>query len=132
MNFHLLDACILLTIQACEKKDNGASLRDIIGFYDYINHDILTWEELNASVLKLKATGQVTLQGQFLRAGAEYHAWWTAQFGAKKRINIAKETQATLGYLNELTVPGTSPVISAIIDPDDFQQALADYINKSN
>ncbi|HNT74045.1 MAG TPA: hypothetical protein PKH77_03380 [Anaerolineae bacterium] len=58
------DAWILLAIlySRCEK---GADLRAIIGAADYINHAILTYEELRDGLVRLRAAGYIREQDGF-------------------------------------------------------------------
>jgi hypothetical protein len=62
------DAWLLLAILYCGKA--GGDLRSILATADYINHSVMTYEELSGGLARLKSAGHIEERdGKYLATG---------------------------------------------------------------
>lgn len=129
MTFEFKDAWLLHSIYASEKPELGADLRDIIAYADYVNHDILTYAELAASLPKLLIIGLVVQLNKNLVTTDIYKAWWASKFENKKTIYVLKALDDAKTFLNSSfeTAELLEITVAINIQQQDWDRAYADY-----
>lgn len=119
-------AWILQCIYHAEQGD-GATLRDIIAYADYINHAILTYEEINDGVQGLSKLGLVTRVGEKFVTSLIFKTWWKEKFKKKKHVDAMKE----LGEIGEFLEGQEQRFVvlkSISVDRSAFEYALKTYL----
>ena len=129
MTFDFKDTWLLHSIYASEKPELGADLRDIIAYADYVNHDILTYEELAASLPKLLSIGLVVQLDKKLATTNIYKTWWASKFEKKKSIYVLKALDDAKIFLNSTFETAELPEITVAINiqQQDWDKSYADY-----
>lgn len=132
MSFSFTDAWLLHAIHVNERPDLGAELIDIIAYADYINHAVLTYEELTDALPRLLHAGLVVQLGQRLAAADGYKNWWDQQYAGRKRINFIKALGDVEIYLNSTFGTAVLPDIDIPINiqQQDFTAAVEKYLRR--
>jgi len=101
MTFKYSDALLLGAIKLSEKKENGATLTDIVMYVDYINHAIITYSELVTGTKKLKTIRLIRERNKRFQTTDKFDIWWTRNYGQKSRFGLLKAMDEIEQYLNE-------------------------------
>ncbi|GAB3532957.1 hypothetical protein GCM10027443_17500 [Pontibacter brevis] len=59
MNFSNFDCLLIQSVYHSEKGEEGVALANLIGYIDYVNHSIITYQELTESIELAKACGLI-------------------------------------------------------------------------
>lgn len=121
-----MDAVILQCIAQNESKTRGASLESIIGFADYINHAVLTYEEFRLGISKLEGAELVSIKGDLFYTTALFKSWRKKKF--KKNVSVDKEYQEIKTFLSTIQV--TQVAATDIISEEDFNAVIKGYLQK--
>ena len=131
MTIKFSDAWLIQSVLHAEKENEGAALPDLIAYADYVNHAVMTYEEFNEGLGKLKALNLVNEKGKALETTQEFKSWWDKEFASRKRIYVLKELELIESYLKKLsdgiklTDEDNKEVL---ISETDFQIAVDKYI----
>ena len=95
------DAWLLQSILHAEKDKQGAELTDILAYADYVNHEIITYEEFEEGLVKLIALKLVVERGNKLETVMKFKNWRDKKIASMRRIYVQKELEMIEEYLNE-------------------------------
>lgn len=98
MEFSDTHSIVIQSVFRSEKGEEGACLLDIIGYFDYVNHAILTYQEFSESVEAAKACGLVEINEGKLKTTDTLKKW---KNGLPKKLSIQKENLELRSYLNK-------------------------------
>lgn len=118
-------AWILQCIYHAEKAD-GATLRDIVAYADYINRAILTYEEINDGLQDLSKRGLVTQVGEKFVTSSVFKTWRKEKFKKKGHVDTMKELGEIGKFLERNTIVDASVILS--VDPVSFGNAVNVYL----
>ena len=132
MQFTSIDALLLHAIYVNEIPGFGATLLDIIGYGDYIDHSVLEYAEMSASLAKLLPVGLVVQLDKKLGVTVLYRTWWDATFAGKTRIDVQKALLEIKTYLNSTFETSLMPEVPVMlnIQPMDFSKTLDIYLKR--
>jgi hypothetical protein len=132
MEFEYSDAWLLEAIKLSETSDKGATLTDIIGAADYINHAIMTNSEFASGIRKLKSIGLIIEQDKQLRTTDKFNEWWTRKYGRKSRFGVLKAMDEIERYLNKnyRTAEESTEGKDTQITEADLKLATAEYLKQ--
>ncbi len=97
MKFSKTHSLVIKSVFHSEKGEEGASLLDIIGYVDYVNHAILTYQEFTESVESAKACGLVEINEGKLKTTDTFKNW---KYGLTQKLSIEKENIELQSYMN--------------------------------
>ncbi len=134
MTFDHSDALLLESIKLSQSDDDGASLLEIIKWFDYINHAIITYQEFVSGTEKLKSLGLVREQSKRLWTTDIFESWWAKKYGTKSRFGLLKAMEEIEKYLNgdfgkhqqKLDYGATN------FTKDDFEQSKTEYLKRAD
>ena len=122
------DILILQCIYNCEDKKTGADLRRIIGFADYINHAIITYDEFVSCITKFSALGLLVQRDDHLHTTSTFKNWWKKKFKGKKTVSASKEYNEMATYLRSYESSDVDPsAISILISHVKFKEVVKTY-----
>ena len=130
MTFDHSDALLLESIKLSQSDDEGATLLDIIKWFDYINHAIVTYQEFVSGTEKLKSLGLIREQSKKLWTTDIFESWWAKKYGTKSRFGLLKAMEEIEKYLNrdfgkhEQQLDGGATNFTK----DDFEKSTTDYL----
>jgi hypothetical protein len=129
-----IDALILQSIYHSEEKTKGAELRDIIAYSDYVNHAILTFDELSNGLRNLNSLNLLVPNKKTFKTSSTFKKWWKTKFGKRSRIYVLKEAEEIEKYLISLTEKKSSATDAAQVDITEAEYKLAvnSYLNDAN
>lgn len=138
MTFEYSDALLLQSIKFSEQVDQGATLTDIVQASDYIDHSIMTYNELINGTKKLKQIGLVVEHNKRLQTTKTFKDWWTKKYKDKKRIVIIKALEEVKAYLDktyattENEVTAKTEFVKVDLDNaiEDYQKLTSDILEK--
>jgi hypothetical protein len=130
MTFTFTDAWLLESIFNSEKKKEGALLRDIIGYSDYVNHAIIEWNDYKSSLPKLLQAGLVVQSAKTLSTTKKYMTWRTKKYKGKKRIYAADVMNDACGFMNETFkhLSSENAGYSLNLTEEDFSSEIKKYL----
>lgn len=128
------DAWVLLAILYAGRA-RAASLREIIAAADFINHAILTYEELAGGLARLSRAGTIRRQGETgFQPSPAVRAYYEKNTGPKGRVQ--QDLELISSYIGAGPWrAGKDPRNAAqensvrYIDRDAFERAVASYLN---
>lgn len=120
-----MDAVILQCIAQNESSTRGASLESIIGFADYINHTVLTYNEFSSGINKLEGAELVSMKDNLFYTTALFKSWRKKKI--KKNVSVDKEYQEIKIFLNTIQVTQTG---TSLIPIDKFNAVIEAYLQK--
>lgn len=120
--FSSIDGIIL---QCLGQTDKGTTLSAIIGFVDYINHTIITYDELLSALTKLVSAGLVLQDGNDFKTSPIYDDWHKKKF--KKRPSMNKEYQEIMKFLSTIEVFQNK---SIVLSKEKFDEIVQVYLNR--
>lgn len=122
------DPWVMLALLIGESQD-GASLRNIIAAADYINHAVLTYEELAGSLAHLMRAGYVEKQAGQFRATPVIRSFYTRT--TKPRRSIWKDWQDVEHFLqtNEVVAIATRLAPSRVVSRAAYERAVRAYLS---
>lgn len=123
--FNSIDVVILQCIAQNESKTRGASLESIIGFADYINHAVLTYEEFRSGISKLEGAELVSTKDDLFYTTAFFKSWRKKKF--KKNVSVDKEYQEIKTLLDSIQVSQTG---TSLISLENFNAVIEAYLQK--
>jgi hypothetical protein len=124
-------AAIVLQAIHYSRFENGASLRDIISYGDYINHAIFTFSELSDAVSDLEQLKMIRLAKENLSTTDLFDGWHKDTFKTKVKIRPLKELSQIEKYLKDCWTKIEYPSAGNIkIKEEHFRQALDEYAEK--
>ena len=108
---------------------NGADLKTIIAYIDYVDHSIISWKELSAGLIKLMKIGAVIEKNKKLFLSGKFKAWWIRYNQNKKSLTVLKQVDNVNGYLDKTYSAIRDHVHHKKIEltERDFLQALKEY-----
>jgi hypothetical protein len=122
------DAWVLLSILYSENEtESGASLSAIISTADYINHAILMYEELNGSLIRLRAAGHIEEHEGKYRATENTRSAYL-KF-TKSRRAVWKDFKDVEQYLNASAHVEQDALPSAI-ERAEYEAAVKAYLQR--
>ncbi len=129
--FTSTDALIVYSVYRPLNVEEVVGFKDIILFYDYINHDVLSYEELNERVNRLQAIGWLEVKQDGLRTTQKYHQWRSETFKNKKPPSVQKEIKeiTTCLQLNGSVLPTTACAVVSL-DRANFEKARQQYLSR--
>ena len=129
MKFNYYDSCLLTAICLTAGNKNGTDLKGIISYIDYLDHSIITWNEVSSGLSKLKKIGAITEKDQHLFLSAKFNKWWTKTYLTKKNIRAAKQVDEVNEYLDKTysATQGNHTVVKIKLSEEDFHAALKEY-----
>lgn len=124
------DALILQSIYHSEEKTKGTELRNIIAYADYVNHAILTFDELSNGLRNLSTLNLILQNKTTFKTSAEFKKWWRTRFGKKPRIYVLKEAEEIEKYLISLNEKKSSAAPAQVdITEAEYKLAVNSYLN---
>jgi hypothetical protein len=101
----MITSLILLSIWHSQKKpDKFATLYDIISMSDYLNHVILSLDEINSSANKLVFLDLINYNDNHFHTTSSFDAWFLNQKFNTERPNYNKEWKAIDDFLKQLEI----------------------------
>jgi hypothetical protein len=101
----MITSLILLSIWHSQKKpDKFASLHDIISMSDYLNHVILSLDEINTGTNKLIFLDLINYNDNLFQTANSFDAWFLNQKFNTERPNYNKEWKAIDDFLKQLEI----------------------------
>lgn len=128
MEFSITHFLVIQSIFYSEKGEEGASLLDIIGYVDYANHAILTYQEFTESVESAKACGLVEISEGKLKTTDTFKNW---KNGLPKKLSIQKENLELQSYLNKNCKKGDRVNGIPGFSVGEFNAVLEEYLKES-
>lgn len=128
------DALILYSVFRSGNFNRQVGIADIISFCDYINHDVLTFEELSESLLRLKATGWVEVRRNSVMTTHSFHTWRDEKFHGKRTVSVHRELKEIESYLNSnFSQRAHSPQgqLALPLDQMEFEKTQQRYLSVS-
>lgn len=132
MKFTSTDAWLLQAVFRTEGQ-NGAKLKDVIGYADMTNHAIITYKEFSESLTRMASVSVMRYEDGILKTSDELKSWHEKKTKGKTSFVILKEMNDFQKYLNT-TFEGTdSPQTPAMaITEEQFRAAVDQYLNVAN
>jgi hypothetical protein len=122
------DAWLLLAILYAGGAE-AASLRAIIAAADFINHAILSYEELAGGLERLARAGAIRRQGEDIRPSPAVRAYYEKVSRPQGRVH--KDLELISGYLRAGSPAGPADHrdFAGLVDRAAFERAVEDYLN---
>jgi len=124
------NALLLCSIFHTE-QENGATLQDIIGYADFANHAIMTFEEFNNGIKYLLQINLVNVINKKIFVNKSFKEWHYNKYNDKERYFIVKEIENVIKYLNkvEKTII-LNNYNETEIKEEDFNKSIEKYLKK--
>jgi hypothetical protein len=131
MNFDFTDALILESAYIPGKPGIGVGLKSLILYADYVNHAILTLDEINTSFAKLSAAGLISVREGEVFATPAYAKWKTKKYGSKKPPGPLQRVEDTQTFLNAVFGKvEQGQAVLPLIEETVYRHALNSYLTK--
>ncbi len=121
------DAWIMLALLFNQQPD-GASLRDLIAAADYINHAIVTYEELSGGLARLIRAGYVEKQAGHFRATATIRSFYAQTARPRRALNADWKAVEHFLQTTEVIVTTAHVTPSRIVSRAAYDHAVHAYL----
>jgi hypothetical protein len=128
MEFSKTHSLVIQSVFHSEKGEEGARLLDIIGYVDYVNHAILTYQEFTESVEYAKACGLVVINYGKLKTTDTFKNW---KNGLPKKLSVTKESTELLSFLNHKCKKPEALTNTPDFSEEEFNKAVKEYLKES-
>ncbi len=120
------DAIIVHALFNPAANDYKSKLREIISFADYVNHAILTYEEVSACFGRLKANGLIEVTHHSVNVTPRGHHWRSAMLKNTKTsvYKRLKEIETNLNASFVLLQPDEGTLLDRIL----FDNVVTAYL----
>jgi hypothetical protein len=126
--YNYKNALILYSIFSSEQK-NGAEIKSIIAYADYVNHEIMTFEEFTNSIKYLLQLGLIKEICKKLFVENSFKEWYNDKYKNSKRIYVLKMVESIQKYLYEIEKTNElNKNFETKITEKDFEDSVNEYI----
>ncbi len=103
-------------------------MANLIGYVDYENHSIITYQELIESIESAKACGLIETRGRKLKTTESFRRW---RSNFPKNLSFAKENAELLNFLNQNYTKVKELKSTSNFSEEEFNKAVEEYIKES-
>jgi hypothetical protein len=129
MVFTYNDTLLLISILHSDRT-KGTTIRDIVSYFDYVDHSILNYEDFKIGIEKLVSIELVQLKEYKFYTGGSFNDWWDSKFGNKKQVYVYKEIELVLEYLNTQYKESDLGVCEDLPSLEDYRSGVNEYLKK--
>ncbi|HTP07646.1 MAG TPA: hypothetical protein VMP08_05305, partial [Anaerolineae bacterium] len=128
ITFTATDTWVMLAL-LFNRTENGSTLRDLIATADYINHAILTYEELASSLSRLMQAGYVVKQADRYCATSVIRSYYVQT--TRSRRAIGKDWQDVEHFLQTTPMTELAPrrAPSRVVSRASYERAVRAYLS---
>jgi hypothetical protein len=113
------------------KPGVAVNLKDVIGFGDFIDHSIITYDEITTSLTKLLQTDVIVRKDETYCTSDGFNKLWSQRLTAQKKKSISKEVAELQAFLNtHFTSVILRDIPELIISEQAFRFAVDAYLKK--
>lgn len=131
MIFDFTDAWLLQSAYRSQNESGSLSIAGIIGFCDYTNHAIITYQEFTASVQKFISIGMIIKTDSGLSTTKILNTWWDMNIKGKRKISLDKELVLIQEKLNKTFEDFEIIKHGTVINEDAYRIAVKHYTSGS-
>jgi len=128
MEFSNTNALLIQAVFHSERGAEGVELADIIGYADYVNHSILTYQEFIESIESAKACGLIETRGRKLKTTETFRSW---RSNSPKNLSFANENAELLNFLNQNFKKAKVLKGTPDFSEEEFRKAVEEYLKES-
>ena len=130
ITFTSTDTWVMLAL-LFNQAENGSTLRELIATADYLNHAILTYEELAGSLARLIQAGYVAKQADRYSATPVIRSYYAQTTRPRRAIN--KDWQGVERFLQTTEVTKATPrrAPSRVVSRAAYERAVRAYLSSS-
>jgi hypothetical protein len=128
MTFNNFDSLLILSIYHSEKGEEGVELSTLIGYIDYVNHSIITYQELIESIELAKACGLIEAHGRKLKTTDLFKNWRSSY---PKNLSIIKENTELQNLLSQDCKKVKALTSIPDYTKEEFIKAVEEYLKES-
>lgn len=101
---------------------------NLIGFVDYVNHSIISYQKFAESIESAKDCGLIKIQGGKLKTTNSFKSW---RVSLPKKLNFQKENSELLCYLDKCCQKPGKAISTPEFPADEFNCAVEEYLKKT-
>ena len=128
MEFSNTNALLIQAVYHSQKGEEGVSLVNLIGYVDYVNHSIITYQELTESINSAKVCGLIEIQKGKLKTTNSFKSW---RVSLPKKLNFRKENSELLSYLDKCCRKLGEAISTPEFSAEEFNSAVEEYLKKT-
>jgi hypothetical protein len=128
MTFNNFDSLLIQSIYHSEKGEEGVELSTLIGYVDYVNHSIITYQELTESIESAKACGLIEAHGRKLKTTDSFKIWRSSY---SKNLSITKENSELQNFLSQNCRKAKALTSTPDFTEVEFNKAVQEYLKES-